>query len=226
MTGQCQDELSLSALSRILHFAGISEPLRPDNYSHDQTLLRDFDVGTSFVVLLSSISITSTLLLAQAVTVNRSFLSITGYVAGQWVLVKENDPSLEGASASFWDSRRRYKKGDLVLHKSLFGNKKIYRATSNAPEGRPFDHFLSITHEFLTNELGHQERSDIVRYASWLQLAVLYVVGVIIMIYKLFDYHAMGLFWAFAANAIATFGLIKVGLSDRRELHSLAQQVS
>ena len=179
------------------------------------------------MTILSIIHITGALLLAQALSLNRSYLSTMGYIAGEWTVVDESDPSIGGVTPSQWDPRRRYKKGDLIVQNFPgFGGQSIYRATSNSPEGRPFDLYLRATHDVFRNELGHQITSHVISVLANTQIVFLALLTVMILWYQFMDYHCGGLLWILAANIVAAYGLLNVGLPNLTEFQTLASEIS
>ena len=150
---------------------GIYSGRRKDLDKAARWLVMPIDWTSSILALVSVLIITMTLLLTQAAISNRSYLSIMGYIAGEWTLVDSDDPALEHASPSPWDSRRRYRKGDLIVHSYPgFGGQHVYMATSNSPEGRPFDLALRATHDLFRDEVGHPATSAIISFCSTVQL--------------------------------------------------------
>ena len=226
-TGHCPGGTPLSQLSKILYPVGISSTLRSDGSYQNEFALITPDRGAALMTLLSIVHITGALLLAQAVSLNRSYLGIMGYIAGEWTVVDESDPSIGSVTPSQWDPRRRYKKGDLIVQNFPgFGGQSIYRATSNSPEGRPFDLYLRATHDVFRNELGHPITSHIISVSANMQIWFLVLLVVMILGYQSMDYHCGGLMWTLAANMIAAYALLKVGLPNRTELQTLAREIS
>lgn len=138
-----------------------------------------------------------------------------------------SDPSFNGSPLSQWDPRRRYKKGDLIVQNYPgFGVQSIYKATSNSPEGRPFDLYLRATHDLFRNELGHPATSNVVAYILGVQLVMIFVITVMIICYHFLNYYCVSLLWTLAANIVAAFGTVGVALPRYREYHRLAKQIS
>ena len=179
------------------------------------------DRGSMFIITISVVSITALFLLAQIVTLNRSYLTIMGYVSGEWTLV-ENPPQDFEAPAN-WDPRRRYKKGDLIVHPGFGGG--VYRASSNNPEGRPFDLCLRATHDLFRSEMGHSSTSHVIVVATKIHMVFIILIVFMIVIYKIMDYDVGALTTALLANLIASYGLMTVGLTDHRELAAVAHEI-
>ena len=86
-----------------MFFAGITSPLRSDYqdgsssggtgekpFSVGDNLLRP-DTVSAYMIGISVVVTTLSLLLAQAATLNRSHLGITGYLAGGWIAIDDDD---------------------------------------------------------------------------------------------------------------------------------------
>jgi hypothetical protein len=224
-------------LSKIFFPVGITSALRTDGIYQNQFALITPDRGSALMTILSVIVITWSLLLCQAATLNRSYLGIMGYIAGEWTVVEgDTDPSLNNAAGgggaattpSQWDPRRRYKKGDLIVQNYPgFGvGQSIYKATSGSPEGRPFDLCLRATHDLFRNELGHPVTSNVIAFCSGIQLALVFLLILMIFGYQLLDYHLGSLLWTLAANLVAAYGTLGVTVPDYSEYHKLAQEIS
>jgi hypothetical protein len=182
------------------------------------------DTGATFIAFTSVIMITILLLLAQLVTLEKSYLAIMGYISGEWKLVPGSTGSVTAPSQ--WNSRRRYKKGDLIIHSFPGFQPSIYMATSNFPEGRPFDLSLRATHDMFRQDLGHVSTSMVISYCS--SIHTMYMVGIVIMglYYTLKGFNTSALVTAFVANLVASFGLVHVGLMDYDELQSISKEIN
>lgn len=232
VTGHCSaDNPTYLDLSKIFFHVGITSPLRTDYSYQNQYATLQPDRGSAIMALISVVVITMSLLVAQAATLNRSYLGIMGYLAGEWVVVNaETDPSiLEGsARPSQWDPKRRYKKGDLIYENNLsssFG-KVVYRATSNNPEGRPSDLYLRATHDVFRNELGHPATSHVIAFLSALQFGLVGVIILVILAYQTLDYNSASLLWTLAANLVAVYGTIGVAVPNYSEYEQLAREIN
>jgi hypothetical protein len=226
-TGHCSEGPLLWELTHILYPVGIDTTLREDMNRSSQFSMLTPDGGSALMAVVSILLVSGCLLLTQAATLNRSYLGIMGYIAGEWTVVDENDPSIAGNTPSQWDPRRRYKKGDLIVQNYPgFGRQSIYKATSNSPEGRPFDLYLRATHDLFRNELGHPATSNLIWEVSNIHIGFMLVLALMIVWYQLMNYHIGGLLWTFAANAIAAYGMINTGLPDLSEFEKLAQEIS
>ncbi|KAG7365304.1 hypothetical protein IV203_038507 [Nitzschia inconspicua] len=230
-TGHCPNTYSWTDLAKILYHVGISSALRNDDAFKKPFGSFQIDRLPSIITLNSVIFITFALLLCQAVTLNRSYLGIMGYLTGEWTVVDtESDPSvLEGPGRpSPWDPRRRYKKGDLVAETTSpnFGKIVVYRATSNSPEGRPFDLYLRASHDLFRNELGHPASSQIIAFLSTLQFTWILVLMITILSYQIMGYDNSSLLWTFAANLVAIFGTIAVAMPPYSEIGKLSSDLT
>jgi hypothetical protein len=225
-TGHCQEGIQLWQLSTVLFPMGITSALRADATSGN-----DFDMQADYfaalLIFLSVIFISSILLVAQAVTLNGSYLAITGYICGEWTQVDaQSEPSLKNGSAhpSQWDPKRRYKKGDLVVVNRTFWlpRQAYYKATSNSPEGTPFDVFLQATHGLFRNELGHPSTSKLLALLIRGHLIFIAFLMVIVLGNALLSGNsANGMLYTLAANVIACYGAINAGLTRHSELRQL-----
>lgn len=174
------------------------------------------------IIMLSVIIITSLLLLAQAVVLNGSYLAIMGYISGEWTLVQ--DPPQYFEAPANWDPKRRYKKGDLIVHPG-FGGGAVYRANTNNPEGRPFDLCLRATHDVFSSELGHASTSRVIAIATMVQMVFVGFIVCVLLCYWLMDYSTGGLWTALLANIVACAGLATVGMTDYEELDNVANEI-
>ena len=157
-TGHCPSTPTFHELSRIIFPHDTSGLFRPDSGYKSMFDFINPDKGSAFITILSIFVVSFVLLMAQLVTVNRSYLAIMGHLAGEWKLVDSKGKE----ATSQWDPRRRYKKGDLITYSYSGLHPSVYMATTNSPEGRPFDLFLRATHELFQYELGHQSTSGVI----------------------------------------------------------------
>ena len=214
-TKHCPESSTWWELAMILY--------RPQDVKTFFSTLRP-DTGATLIALTSVIMITILLLLAQLVTLEKSYLAIMGYVSGEWILVPDSTRSV--IAPSQWNSRRRYKKGDLIIHSFPGFQPSIYMANTNFPEGRPFDLSLRATHDLFRQELGHVSTSMVISYCS--SIHFIYMVGIVIfgLFYAIRGINTSALVTAFVANLIASFGLVHVGLMDYDELQSIANEIN
>lgn len=223
-TGHCHEGLSLKELSKILYPVGITSPLRTDSFSKSVSSLGMSDIGATVLTVVSVVVTTVSILLAQATTLNRSYLGTMGYIAGGWAIVDSSDPCLIGASPAQWDPRRRYKKGDLIVQ-NYFGNPTVYKATSNSPEGRPLDLCLRATCALFRDELGHPATSTVIAFCSAAQLAMVMTTAISILGYLCLGYGYRSFLWVLGANLIGSFGILRAVIPQYREVEDLAKQI-
>ena len=230
-TRHCPSTVTTMSLNKILYHAGIYSPLRDDIETDvsDESSSRDF--GASVLTAVSVIVITISMLLAQAATLNRSYLGIMGYLTGEWVLVDENDPSLaDGPRPYPWDPRRRYKKGDLICLESSsspHATRVVYRAHSNSPEGKPTDFFLRAAHDAFRNELGHPASSHLIAFLSAVQFGLISMSILMILLYELIlERPTASLVWTLTANLVAVYGGMIVGTPKYKDIARLADEIS
>jgi hypothetical protein len=229
--GHCPNTCSSTDLARILYHVGITSPLRSDGAFGSPSGAVHRDQWSAILTLNSVMFITVSLLLCQAVTLNRSYLGTMGYLTGEWVVVDtDSDKSiLEGPNRpSLWDPRRRYKKGDLVVETTPtnFGKTVVYRATSNNPEGRPFDSYLRASHHLFRNELGHPASSQVIAFLSTLQFTWILILMLAILWYQIMGHDNSSLLWTFAANLVAIYGTIAVAMPSYSEINELARYLT
>ena len=234
------------------------------------------DLFCAIMIGVSVVVVTLSLLLAQATTLNRSHLGINGYLAGAWVIVtaetdEMNDAPQEGGTPSpqkgshghhkshgksprmatshkkapeppEWVPRKRYKKGDVVLYEGV-----LYKATTNNPEGKPYDFFLWLTHKIFRNELGHPATSRVIAFVSTIQFGLISFLIIAILLTQLFapsarsssnfSYGTEGaspmaastidcLLWTLAANLVAVYGTVSVAIPNYSELGALAKEIT
>lgn len=230
-TCHCQEGIQLWQLSTILFPVGITSAERAD-----AVLGKDFediqaDYLSAVVIAFSVIMVSLMLLVAQAVTLNGSYLAIMGYICGEWSQVDpQKDASIKsgGANPSQWDPKRRYKKGDfIVMNRSFwFPRQAYYKATSTSPEGLPFDLFLQVTHDLFRNELGHPSASKLLTLSIQVHLIFIVLLMVIVIGNGLSSgSSANGLLYALAGNIVGCYGTIHAGFTNRSELQQLAKRL-
>lgn len=148
-------------------------------------LMKDSFITRTTVLVMAFLS--AFLLIAQMTVMNRTYLAIMGYISGEWRLVREESgnernsffgkhsaPPLRRSVNSTimqWDPKRRYQKGDRIAFDYC-----LYEATSNSPEGPPFDTYLRAAHDLYNDELGHRSNSGLLSNSSmgcWVFVSVL-----------------------------------------------------
>jgi hypothetical protein len=223
VTGHCPENHTLGELKKILYPAAVSGLYRDDGSHGNMFQWINPDRGSAIVTILSVIFITMLVLFSQLVTLNKSYLAIMGHLAGEWKLV---DGKANIGPASQWDPRRRYKKGDLIVHSFAGFSSSVYMATTNSPEGRPFDLFLRATHDLFRHELGHQSTSTVTVMAAKVHLAFVGAIMMVLMSYVYMDYADTALLTALFANVFACFGMLYLGLTDYDEFEDIASEIN
>ena len=139
-------------------------------------LMKDLIITRISVVVIAFL--TALLLMAQMTVMNRTYLSLMGYICGEWKIVREDSGNerntffgkystspplrrLSNSTVMQWDPKRRYQKGDRVAFEYC-----IYEAMSNTPEGPPFDTYLRAAHDLYNEELGHRSTSSLMSNIS------------------------------------------------------------
>jgi hypothetical protein len=222
VTEHCHHTPSLAELSKILYPAGVASAQRDGGTDYDSMFHSlNQDYGSAFLVVVSIILITSFLLLAQLVVLNKSYLAIMGHLAGEWKKV-EGEPG----AASQWDPRRRYKKGDKIIFSVPGFKQSVYMANTNSPEGQPFHFYLRATHNLFRDELGHSSTSQIIATAAKIHSAFMGLIVVVIVYYMVMEYSIVSLLTTLIANLIACYGMLRTGLMDYDELQDLAGEIN
>eukprot|EP00980_Cylindrotheca_fusiformis_P017903 scaffold5682_cov140-Cylindrotheca_fusiformis.AAC.14 len=226
--GHCPEGASLFELNKVFFPAGIDAVLRPDGNYQSQLTLITADRGATFFTILSVIVITGSAILTQAATLQRSYLAIMGHLAGGWTIVSESHPAVVGRpKPSSWDPRRRYNKGDLISQAFPgIGTQTIYMATTNQPEGKPYDLGLRAAHDMFRNELGHPGNSALIKFLVTMHLNLIVAVVMMLLAYHALDYDCGSLRWTLVANLLAAYGTISVTTNDWREMDILAGEIS
>lgn len=226
-TGHCPEGPTLSELSKVLYPVGITSVLRTDGIYQNQFSLMISDWYTAILIALSIVVITFSAIFTQAATLDRSYLSTMGHLVGGWTVLVENNRNLDGIKASPWDPRRRYKKGDLICQTFPgFGTHTIYVATTNQPEGRPFDLSLRATHDLFRNECGHPATSRLIAFFTKIQMMLVMTLMVLIFGCYVLDYYYGSLMWILAANVVAAYGTIRETVNDVSEIQTIAKEIS
>ena len=226
----CPEGTSIQDLSIVFYPMGIDSTQRNDGLSTNEFALIGIDRGYSWMTLFSVILITGSVVFTQAATLNRSYLGIMGYLAGGWSIVDMKDPAYHPSAkkTSPWDPRRRYKKGDLIVQDlPAFGGKAIYVATTNAPEGIPYDLSLRATHDLFRNELAHPATSTLISAVATLQLCLIIILMIMIAAYLFMNYQYRSLIWTLAANLVSAYGTMRArAVPNFSEMRQLAQDFS
>lgn len=166
-------------------------------------------------------------LLAQTISLNRSYLSTLGYIcADEWTLVTSAERPRLTSTPTTWDPRRKYKKGDLILYPPGNRRPSVYRATSHSPEGRPYGKYLQLVHRVLRKELGYAGTSELLLKASLAQLTYVLLNAALWIGLRLMGYPAYGLLVALAANLVSTYAVLDVGGIRRNELEQLNAEIA
>jgi hypothetical protein len=219
----------MSQLARVLYPAGVVAALRSDSEKQSQFGFVDTERGSMIATILSVILITLSSLLTQGATLNRAYFATMGYLAGGWTIVSQSHPAMRGKQKPLpWDPRKQYKKGDLISQQFPgIGTQTLYMATTDQPEGKPFDLSLRVAHDTFRNEHCHPAKSDLIKFLVQMQLTM--IVGLMLMIvcYHIAGMDCGSLRWILLANLAATYGTIKsTRTSGLSEIKKLAQEIS
>jgi hypothetical protein len=226
-TGQCPEGYSLRELSRIFHPVGIASILKTDVRFQNQFNLISADQYCIIITVISVILITGSAITTQAATLDRSYLSTMGHLVGGWTIIDENNPIFDGVKASPWDPRRRYKKGDLISQSFPgFEEQTLYIATTNQPEGRPFDLSHRAAHDLFRNECGHPATSGLISFLVTMHLAFIMGLIVLISVCHFSNFYYESLIWTLAANVVSAYGIIRATANDLSEVETIAKEIS
>jgi hypothetical protein len=224
VTEHCNHTPSLAELSKILYPAGVASAQRDGGTDYDSMFHSlNQDYTSVILVVISIILITSFLLLAQLVVLNKSYLAIMGHLAGEW---KKVEGESGNGAASQWDPRRRYKKGDKILFSVPGFKQSVYMANTNSPEGQPFHFYLRATHDLFRDELGHSSTSQIITNAAKIHSGFMGLIVVVIVYYMVMDHSIGSLLTTLVANLFACYGMLRTGLMDYDELEDLAGEIN
>ncbi|CAB9501063.1 expressed unknown protein [Seminavis robusta] len=218
-TGHCQEGIQVWQLPSLLYPAGSA-------YRGDVCANSSIDWKSLFFAGISVVYCSVILLLAQAITLNGSYLAVTGYICGEWTEVTSAPTS--GPTPSQWDPKRRYKKGDVVVVNRPFSYPRrqvLYKATSNSPEGKPFDVYLRAVNEMFRNELGHPSTSRLLAYGI---VGYIMFIGVLILdfvVTSVVSDSSHGKLLTLVGNIVACYGAVRVGLARSSEISKIAKEV-
>jgi hypothetical protein len=221
-TGHCPAGTPLWELSRIIFPVGVSSPYREDGLPFFGFM--EWDGPSAAWTVVCVMSVTTVLLAAHALVMNKAYLAILGYLACEWKLLGLSELQ-ELASTPIpgtWDPRKKYKEGDLVAYMS--GRKTmIYRSTSDSPEGKPMN--LAVFHDSLQSELGHPATSRTLSRLASIQLCVTVAITFLTACLGMLGYSSHGTYLALLANLVALHALVTVGETNYGELERLNDEI-
>ncbi|CAJ1942552.1 unnamed protein product [Cylindrotheca closterium] len=228
-TGNCPKGMPMSQLARVLYPAGVVAALRSDSEAQSHFVFVNTERGAMIATVLSVILITLSSLLTQGATLNRAYFATMGYLAGGWTIVSQSHPAARGKSKPLpWDSRKQYKKGDLISQQFPgIGTQTLYMATTDQPEGKPFDLSLRVVHDTFRNEHCHPANSDLIKFLVQIQLNMIVGLMVMIVCYHIVGVDCGSLRWILLGNLTAAYGTISsTRTSGLSEIQNLAQEIS
>lgn len=220
-TGHCSAGPPLWELSRILYPGGFSKPKRQDGFQVYGFM--ESDKPSALWTMIGLVVVSMVLLLAQTVVLNRSYLSILAYHTLEWELVDKkhqqpmatpsspaSTPQPHSSTATVWEPKRKYLKGERVYYPDASGS--MYYATSNSPEGHPYDREFRGMNERFRSELGHTATSELLGELASYQLvaAILHFVLWVVLLLVGYSAKTYGLSWAVTAHVMATHGALSV----------------
>ena len=177
LTGQCTSSPWQAAeRAAILYPAagrGTAATLPIQNVMNDWTfLLLECNVGILAIVLLCT----------QTVLSNRTYWASWGQCAKEWELLEMHEATTHPELPA-WDSRKKYQTGDKVVY-----HDRIFQATLDHPEGRPYYGVSRRLQSLLSQEMGDPSTSTILA-----KLAVAQMCFFLGMFLLWFYTHANGL---------------------------------
>jgi hypothetical protein len=246
-TGHCGADRGMIWTTSSNPWIHMSNQPKPEMRSQFDILLLDHTSTITILFLWTSILvIVISLLVAQAITLDGTYLATMGYLAGKWTpldhdsqLQYESYSSIQsnhhhthhkkGSSSSggqqggvirptLWDSRKRYKKGDLIVlldPRDVAGgtNNTIYEAETNSPEGRPFDPYLRASHDWLRHEVGPPSTSVVLAVTGRLQVFVMMCLVSCILIRTLVTrIETVSLYTMLCAHIVALYATSTIGV--------------
>jgi hypothetical protein len=178
------------------------------------------DIPSAITALFGVIVVSITLLGAQMILLDRTYVSILGYLSGEWEFADDvKDKTLEPHQQPTslipqpkpWDPRRKYKKDDLVVYPHHGGT--IFRATVNAPEGRPHDlrSLATCSKDYMCHELGSPVTSKTILIFASVQgfVACLYFVAWAWVGLK-DSKNTTGFIWVVGSHVLAAEGVLSI----------------
>ena len=100
----------------------------------------------------------------------------------------------------------------------------VYMATTNSPEGRPFDLFLRATHDLFRHELGHPVTSRIV--STVVKIHSVFIGIVVVYFIVMGDYTEKSFTTMLFANIVACYGTLQIGMMEYEELEDVAAEIN
>ncbi|KAL7575141.1 hypothetical protein ACA910_000506 [Epithemia clementina (nom. ined.)] len=208
-------------LAQDLYPGGSTRPPRSDlsNLFHQlfswEKQIRD---PTSLIWHVWNLIVIPLLLLSvQMLYLNRTYFATSSYFSTEWTLLGPVQDGI-GETMGSWDSRKKYKRDDIVLY-----NDFMYQAEVNQPEGRPVEPDIrDYFQDYTLNEVGHVSTSKIISMAYAIQLvSALMQASCWVGAFFYTDRTPEGFLIAVAANFIASHALSSVGMNDFEELSQI-----
>lgn len=165
--GRCPPGPTWSEWPCLLYPTGFKKPVRRDCAAD----LMQSHMVSFWVVLLGVVLISASLLMAQTVVFQRSYLAALAHLkADGWKRIQPPQSILQVFKSVFttstssstkrqqqqqqkpavWEPGRKYRVGDVVAFPGVHG--ALYQATCMAPEGRPPDDHLLLGYDILRSE--------------------------------------------------------------------------
>ncbi|GMH48173.1 hypothetical protein TrVE_jg11648 [Triparma verrucosa] len=171
---------------------------------------------------VSASIVTASVLLCQAISLNRSHLNAVAIMSGEWRVV---DDEFEGKKPNpmppVWDEAKKYKAGDLVtVH---FPKDNLYRCYSTNPKSSPTDVFLRASHDLFTNEISQTSSSYGISTVCKLHLVHSFAVyGASAYIFLYHPHLSVVTLFTTAANLIAGYTMSNANVFDYRTKNKIS----
>lgn len=199
-----------------------------------------------FLIVVSISLTTVVLLLAQAVTLDKSYLSNMAFLGGELMERKQNQQTSPNETATISsgaggdrqqsNTNRRNKKGGGVNHGSY--NNTSHNSTNSITDTdnvfpsqyqnglAKINPFLKAAHLLFKYDLGHPSTSSVTAITSMVQILFTIYLFNLYLYYEAAGLEFMALILILAANIVATSGTCCIGVMDYREIEKLGIEIS
>lgn len=182
------------------------------------------DSWVKFYVAASVILTTLSILLAQAVTLDKGFLSSIGYLSGESIFANDeasNSPEF-GDKQLNNNTNRRNKKGNSHNHKNSDNSTKV----SADVDMDELNIFLRSARFIFQYDYGHPTTSSVVSVASMFQMGFIVILINVFIYYDSVGYDSKALALTIISNVIASSATCCIGTMDFNELKRLSLELS
>ena len=214
----------------------------------DATIMTSFesievDSLLKFLIVVSAVFITVSLLLAQSVTLDRAHLSTLGLLSREFTTtdpnhLDSNDKDVPGSNTNTEkklnnnSSRRQKKSGNgnhIGQNNGNFYNRNAEKdliRTRHINEGKQMNYLLKSAHFLFQHELGNPSTSTIISWASIIHFLFVVCLINILMYYRAMGFDYLVLTMLLFANMTAIYGMCTIGIMDYREMKMLSEEIS